>query len=290
MIPADVHRFAIVGTALFASAVVLAAAAAETSRPWEGWEMNSGRNAMQYGERVRLDRPIRTRANTYSNLAWVAAGMYACGFALADRKRLQQGGESGPANIVVATPLLSALFGLACIWLGFASGLAHASLTRAGQRLDVAAMYPPLLALLAIAAARRLPVRLGGCHGVPTSWVLAAIIVVAEIGFWIWKWQMSSKQTLLVLVGAVSLVALVHNLASPGRFRPAWAGLAAVLLAVAIACRQTDAAGTFPVGPDSWFQGHALWHVFTAGSILAMYLHERSEARPPARALPLRAP
>jgi hypothetical protein len=82
----------------------------------------------------------------------------------------------------------------------------------------------------------------------------------------------------------------VHNLASPGRFRPAWAGLAAVLLAVAIACRQTDAAGTFPVGPDSWFQGHALWHVFTAGSILAMYLHERSEARPPARALPLRAP
>jgi len=47
MIPADVHRFAIVGTALFAGAVVLAAAAAEKSRPWEGWEMNSGRNSMQ---------------------------------------------------------------------------------------------------------------------------------------------------------------------------------------------------------------------------------------------------
>ncbi len=278
--PRAVHAFAWGGTLLAAIAVILAAAAAEGTGPWEGWDEGRALRRPGYAERVWPDRPIRTRANTFSNLAYVTVGLYACGLALADRRRARLAGpDAPPVNIVVATPALSVLFGLSCLWLGFSSGLFHASLTRAGQRLDVAAMYPPLLSLLAIAAARALPPRIGRCFGavVPTWGVLAAVIVVAEIALWRWKWSMSATTVLSTLIAAMAGVTVAEHLRWPGRFRSAWLGGGACLLAAGIACRQSDVAGSFPVGPESWLQGHALWHLLTAAALATLYLHERSE-------------
>ena len=278
--PRAVHAFAWGGTLLAAIAVILVAAAAEGTGPWEGWDEGRALRRPGYAERVWPDRPIRTRANTFSNLAYVTVGLYACGLALADRRRARLAGpDAPPVNIVVATPALSVLFGLSCLWLGFSSGLFHASLTRAGQRLDVAAMYPPLLSLLAIAAARALPPRIGRCFGavVPTWGVLAAVIVVAEIALWRWKWSMSATTVLSTLIAAMAGVTVAEHLRWPGRFRSAWLGWGACLLAAGIACRQSDVAGSFPVGPESWLQGHALWHLLTAAALATLYLHERSE-------------
>ncbi len=278
--PRAVHAFAWGGTLLAAIAVILAAAAAEGTGPWEGWDGGHELRRPGYAERVWPDRPIRTRANTFSNLAYMTVGLYACGLALSDRRRARLAGPDASAgNVVVATPALSALFGLSCLWLGFSSGLFHASLTRAGQRLDVAAMYPPLLSLLAIAAARALPARVGrrGGASVPTWALLAAVIVLAEIALWRWKWSMSATTVLSTLIAAMALVTVAEHLLWPGRFRSAWLGWGACLLAAGIACRQSDVARSFPVGPESWLQGHALWHGFTAAALGALYLHERSE-------------
>lgn len=278
--PRAVHAFAWGGTLLAAIAVLLAAAAVEGAGPWKGWDEGRELRRPGYAERVWPDRPIRTRANTFSNLAYVTVGLYACGLALADRRRARLAGpDAPPVNIVVATPALSALFGLSCLWLGFSSGLFHASLSRAGQRLDVAAMYPPLLSLLAIAAARALPPRIGRRFGagVPTWGVLAAVIVVAEIALWRWKWSMSATTVLSTLIAAMAGVTVAEHLRWPGRFRSAWLGWGACLLAAGIACRQSDVARSFPVGPDSWLQGHALWHLLTAAALATLYLHERSE-------------
>lgn len=282
IIPAAVHRFAWAGTALAAAAVILAAAMAEGTRPWQGWDESRELHRPGYAERVRPDRPIRTRANTFSNLAYVVVGLYACGLALDDRRRLRAL-EPGVRNTLLATPPLSMLFGVACIWLGFSSGLFHASLTRAGQRLDVAAMYPPLLSLLAIAAARRLPAWIGrrGRPGVPTWLGLSSLVVVVEVWLWRWKWSMSATAVLVGLIAAMAIVTVAEHLLRPGRFRSAWLGWGACLLVAGVACRQTDVAGTFPVGPDAWLQGHALWHGFTAAALGALYLHERSEGHGP---------
>lgn len=289
MIPPAVHRFAWAGTTLAALVVILVAAAAEGTQPWAGWEASRELTRPGYAERVRADRPIRTRANTFSNLAYVTAGLYACGFALADRRAGRRDGAR-VANAVTAAPALSLLFGLSCVWLGFSSGLFHASLTRAGQRLDVAAMYPPLLSLLAIAAARRLPARIAGPRGISTQAILATIVVGAGLCLWRWKWSMSATTTLLGLIGAVSAVAVAEHLSSPARFRAGWLAAAATCLVAGIVCRQTDVAGTFPVGPESWLQGHALWHVLTAGALLAMYFRERSERGPSITADPRETP
>ena len=279
MIAPAVHRFAWGGTLLAAVAVVLAAAAAERTGPWDGWDEGRELRRPGYAERVWPDRPIRTRANTFSNLAYITVGLYACGLALSDRRRARLAGPASLGNVVVATPALSILFGLSCLWLGFSSGLFHASLTRAGQRLDVAAMYPPLLSLLAMAAARALPARIGhrSGAGVPTWGVLAAVVLLAEMALWKWKWSMSATTVLSLLIAALTLVTAAEHLFQPGRFRSGWLGWAACLLVAGIVCRQTDVAGCFPVGPDSWLQGHALWHVFTAAALGALCLHQRSE-------------
>ena len=278
--PRAVHAFAWGGTLLAAIAVLLAAAAAEGRGPWEEWDEGRELRRPGYAERVWPTRPIRTRANTFSNLAYMTVGLYACGLALSDRRRARLAGPDASAgNVVVATPALSALFGVSCLWLGFSSGLFHASLTRAGQRLDVAAMYPPLLSLLAIAAARALPARIGRRFGagVPMWGVLAAAVVVAEIALWRWKWSMSATTVLSTLIAAMAGVTVAEHLRWPGRFRSAWLGWGACLLAAGIACRQSDVARSFPVGPESWLQGHALWHVLTAAALATLYLHERSE-------------
>ena len=124
-----------------------------------------------------------------------------------------------------------------------------------------------------------LPARIGrrGGAGVPMWGVLAAAVVVAEIALWRWKWSMSATTVLSTLIAAMAVVTVAEHLRWPGRFRSAWLGWGACLLAAGIACRQSDVARSFPVGPDSWLQGHALWHLLTAAALATLYLHERSE-------------
>jgi len=281
LIPAAVHRFAWGGTALVLAVVLLAAAAWEGKGPWDGWEEGRDLRSPGYAERVRIDRPIRTRANTLSNLAYVTVGLYACGLASVDRRRAREPGVP-PAGTLVAHPALSALFGLAAVWLGLASGLFHASLSRAGQRLDVAAMPLPLLAVLLVGLVRVLPPRLGprgvGPATVPT---LVALALVAEWALWRWKWSIPGMPVLAGAIGGVCLAAVLEQILLPRRLDARWLAAALGLLVVAWACRTWDVAGTFPGGPDTWLQGHAVWHVLTAGALLAIYLHERSERPAP---------
>jgi len=273
MFPAAVHRFAWAGTAVALVAVLLAAAGWDGRGPWDGWEEGRDLRSPGYAERVHFDRTLRTRANALSNLAYVTVGLYAIGLALADRRR-----TAPPANAVIAAPALSALFGAACVWLGFSSGIFHASLTRAGQRLDVAAMPLPLLAVLLVAATRVLPGRVGpGAGGVATVPLLVLLALVTEWAMWRWKWSIPGMRVLEGFIVAVTVTAILEHVLLPRRLDARWLALALVLLIVAWICRESDVAGTFPVGPDSWLQGHAVWHVLTAAALGAIYLHERSE-------------
>jgi len=226
-----------------------------------------------YTEAVYIESIFRTRANTWSNLAYVLVGLYALGLALHDRRR------TGPANHVIGHPILSLGFGAACVLLGFASGIFHASLTRWGQQLDVASMYPPLMVLAAMGLGRLWP--RFGAGGPPTAPALVAVVAVAGVLFYHYKWQMSAVQvmvTLILLVFAFRCYEFFRKAPMDGR----WFHLAFAFLVVGVFFRQIDVAGRF-TGPDAWFQGHALWHGFTAASLGCIYLYYRSEAPSPAR-------
>ncbi len=233
------------------------------SDPWAGWTPTAELAAPIYAERVHADSLLRTRANTWSNLAYVLVGLYVLALAAHDRRT--DAGQRG-AGHVRRTPALSALFGLACVLLGLGSGLFHASLTLLGQQLDVAAMYPPLLALLAMSAGRAAPAA--------ATWPrLAAVWLVASALLFVFKWEMNSAVVLPTLILAcVAARSLERLRGGGGELR--WAALMVVSLALAVLCRQLDVAGRFS-GPDDWWQGHSAWHLLCAVSLGAAYLDQR---------------
>lgn len=261
--PRWVHAAAWGGLAVITAALALVWLQYRDADVWSGWTAADELARPIYAERVHVASVLRTRMNTWSNLAFVLVGLYA--LALAEHDRLAPG-----AGHVRGTPALSALFGVACGYLGAGSGLFHASLTRLGQQLDVAAMYAPLLALLAISAGRALP-RVGARPSWPP---LVGLVLGASALLFALKWRMSSAVVLPGLIGAVLAARGVEHLrgAHPaGR----WLLVSAACLVVAVACRQLDVAGRF-TGPDHWLQGHALWHLLCAAALGAAYADQRA--------------
>lgn len=238
-----------------------------TTDVWAPWTAG-GNIRSEYAERIVVASVFRTRANTWSNLAYVLAGFYALAFAYSDSRRTPPG-----AGYLVRTPAFSALFGIACVYLGIGSGLFHASLTRWGQQLDVASMYPPMVVLIAVGLGRFCP-RLGS---VPTWPLLTVVTVALAVIFYVYKWQMKSSVVLPLLIAILGIFPLLDLLVIR-RWRvnrlyyPA--GMAAIVAAVV--CRQMDVAHRFS-GPDDWWQGHAFWHILAALALWLSYLHFRSE-------------
>ena len=77
---------------------------------------------------------------------------------------------------------MSILFGVTCCYLGFGSGLFHASLTGWGQQLDVAAMYSPLTVFIAINVGRWIScLKTEGREGSFPTWpILVGLVLVAS--------------------------------------------------------------------------------------------------------------
>lgn len=177
---------------------------------------------------------------------------------------------------------MSLLFGSTCCYLGFASGLFHASLTRLGQQIDVGAMYSPLLACIAINLGRYLPsqISIGKRNSVLLWPVLVLAVLIASYLLFLYKWSMSSGQVLPLHLWILAVFVIVdrfpRNPFSAGNTSTLWIAIAFALLLIAVFFRQMDVAGKFGQ-PDWWFQGHAIWHLLTAGSLASMYLYYRSE-------------
>ena len=243
------------------------------SQIWSGWSESRELRRPAYTERIHMDTVFRTRANTWSNLAYVLVGFYA--FALGWRDWRSAGSKRRP--YLMETPAMSAAFGVACCYLGVGSGLFHASLTRFGQQLDVAAMYAPLLVLVAICIGHWIPkLPIGRLHSVSTSPVLILLVAFTSWILFLYKWSMSSTVVLGTLIAIVSLSCVSDQLRRCPMLNERWLIGSCAALVAAVACRQLDIAGRFS-GPDAWLQGHAWWHVLTSLSLACMLFYFRSE-------------
>jgi hypothetical protein len=241
---------------------------------WNGWAESTELRHPAYAERVYLDDVLRTRSDTWSNLAYVLVGFYALALGWHDSRRQ----PPAKAGYVIRTPGMSILFGLACCYLGFGSGLFHASLTRWGQQLDVAAMYSPLVVAIAINVGRWVP-RLnkgGGAASMPTWPILAGLALVTCFLLYEYKWSMRSSVVLPTLILIVAAFAVLDRFQRRSRLSVPMLILSVAALVAARICWVMDVAGKFG-GPDTWFQGHAVWHLLTALSLAAIYLYYRNE-------------
>ena len=241
---------------------------------WGGWVEARELRSPGYAERIYPADFLRTRANSWLNLAYVLVGFYALGLAFHDRRR----NPASAGGYLVGTPPMSILFGVACCYLGFGSGLFHASLTRWGQQLDVAAMYAPLLALVAINLAGWIPrVEIPGSQrGFPTWPILVAAVLVASFLLYHYKWSMSSVKVLSTLILSVTVLSLLEEFVRRRRKTFWWLILSAATLLGARACWELDVAKKFS-GPDACLQGHAVWHLLSALSLACMYFYYRAE-------------
>jgi hypothetical protein len=244
-------------------------------RVWDGWRESDGLRRPTYAERIYPDNFFRTWANTWSNLSFIAVGFYCIALGWNDLRQWR------PARVgyLVNTPAMSFLFGSTCCWLGFGSGFFHASLTRIGQQLDVASMFGPLVAILAVSLGLKLPrIKLSeDADGWPTWPWLVGMTLIAEAAFIYFKWSMSSRVTLNLLCILVGISAPLDRFWWMRNLELSWLVWAVVALAVGTACRQLDVARLFS-DSNAWSQGHALWHLFTAASLGLMYLYYRSES------------
>ncbi len=243
---------------------------------WQGWVESRGLRQPTYAERIYFDQVFRTQANTWSNLAYVLVGLYALALGRFDQRARTAEGR----GYLRDTPALSFLFGAACCYLGFGSGLFHASLTRWGQQLDVAGMYPPMLSCLAIQLGRGLrgaQRRWGWAWTPPVAWLVSLVLLVSGLLYY-YKWSMSASLVLTTLILSLTALTLVDIIFARRALSFRWPGLAAGSLGLAVICRQLDVAGKFS-GPDTWLQGHAFWHGLTAGSLACLYAYHRTEVR-----------
>lgn len=217
-------------------------------------------------ERIFAESIFRTRANTWSNLAYVYVGLIAVLGSLHDARTKARGGY------LLETSALGVFFGLSCIYLGIGSGIFHASLTRWGQQLDVASMYSTLVALWALNLGRLVP-RLGGRPAWPV-WIVLAIAV--DVILYVYKWSMSSSIVLPGLILGVLAFGIRDRFSSRTRLHAAWMWAGAVALFLAVGSRGLDL--VWPLkDPEIWLKGHALWHCFTAASLGCMYAYYRTE-------------
>lgn len=270
-IPLQVHLWALGGFVVLSMLTAVVFHAYREVNVWDGLRESREFQRPAYAERHYPESVFRTRVNTWSNLAYAFVGLYALALAVSDMRQ-----RTGSRATVAQMPVLGALYGTACVGLGLGSGIFHASLTRWGQQLDVAAMYAPVVALIALNAARiapRIPVGKRGCPAWP---VLAVLTVVSWGLLYTYKWSMSSGIVLPALIaGALVLDVLAQVIHRP-RMRWRMIVIAMGSLGLAVLCRDLDIAGRFS-GPDSLWQGHSFWHLFTAIGLWCAYFYYRSE-------------
>jgi hypothetical protein len=195
-------------------------------------------------------------ANTLSSLVYVGLGAWALA-------RVVRGSGFGASPSRVLVPGAAVV---TCA-VGLSSAFFHANLTFLGQYLDVLSMYV-LGALIVSGALWR-----GGF--VPERGALA-VFLATTMALGVAQYlepELRRVMFALVLVPGIALEHLtgVHGpAASPAALRPLRAGV--ILLVVAYAFWLLDQWQVL-CWPESWFQGHAVWHTLTAVAAVLLVSH-----------------
>lgn len=275
-LPRWVHNIGLGGTLIVFLIFIIVFAIFKEVAVWEAWVPADEFVNPEYNERIYPDSVFRTRMNTWSNLGYILFGFYAMALAINDWKECRTIQKGYLSHV----PIQSLLFGLAAVYLGFGSSFFHASLTRYGQQCDVGGMYATMICMGAIAIGSWMPrMELPWYRrSFPTWPIISVLVVYASIYFSYYKWDYSFTEVTKYINAVLFLFAGV-SVIQPGKYlQTGWfvAAIATIILGSKI--RDLDIAGSFS-SPDSFFQGHALWHLVSCLFYVFMFFYFRSEER-----------
>lgn len=211
--------------------------------------------SMDVYDPVKLNRLIREPQNTISNLPYALAGL---AILLAGRK---------PASIGL---------GIAAIFLGYGSGMYHASLLPEWRMIDILGVYAVLYLLLVVGSstiACRISTGPVGWALVAGAWLAAIYTGVHRNDVRIYGLKVFDSTYVFVTAVAIGcLLAVVAFFRTQDRRRYLKAMIIfAISTTISFSGGIGDRFGGFWANPNFIIQGHAVWHAFGAISLLAVY-------------------
>jgi len=217
-------------------------------------------------EAVRYGDWIRQPMNTWSNIFIILVAFYIIRLA---RK------EVSDQNELTRNPAYSNLFAFGCILTGLGSMFFHASLTYIGNWIDIMGMYFIAIFLILYNYSRIYHLTLSKMIGWYTG-------LIAFFGVLIYKMaEINNVLFGFVILGfVISAVIVQRKLKSKTKSTYLW--LAIISYYTASAFWILDKEG-YLCAPDSWMQGHALWHILSGTAVLLIYLYFRSEEECPSK-------
>ena len=256
---------------LFLAIILVALSFSAIDYSWESWKPATCMPTGCFCESVR-EGVVRQPANTWSNHAVVLVGLLILATARLDRSRSVRSEALNPMTSRSAYPVV---FGLATLLIGFGSMFYHASLTFVGQWFDVMGMYLVATFLLLYSGARLLSFR-------DHTFVLCYLAINVLLGYVLLTWPVLRHYIfgLLILAALVSEAIVLRKLRPKVKTHYLYA--AAGSLAAAYVVWLVDLGG-YLCFPDSWLQGHAIWHVLAALANWFTYIYMRSEEKPQSR-------
>ena len=199
------------------------------------------------------DQLVRQPANSVSGLAFVAVGL----LVIMSRDRSASArGESASVNHGMQAYAI--LFGIAAILVGLGTVFYHASLTFLGQTADVFGMYliATLILLYGLGRLIRLPYRVAvASYLVGNIVLLAGLIVYPELRRYAFA---------VLILGAIGLeITAIRRGEVLVQYR--WFVAAVTVLAIGFCIWIADVTRAV-CAPNSWIQGHAIWHIAGAAA------------------------
>lgn len=238
----------------------------------------AGGNALHFCELNRVDELVRQPANTWSNLAFVAVGLVVMAIGFAD---LKQGMERRKSpNFLVRYPIFSILYGLSAVYVGVGSLLYHASLTAFFQKHDQMGMYALIFMILAFSFNRIFPaIKLWGSWRSFHLFNIAGAFFSFLMVFGLWQY-FNINIFFPIAIGVVLISHLYYEFFMKKSVAFTKYILIALLsFATGFAIWMLDRSHIV-CSPESWFQGHAVWHLLSAMSALLIYMYYRTDTVP----------
>lgn len=235
---------------------------------WEQWRAATCRPDHCFCEAIR-DGAIRQPANAWSSLAFVVVAVVVVAQVRADRR--------APAgvrvNAMTSGAAWPAVYVLALLMTGFGSAFFHASLTFAGQFLDVLGMYfiATFILLYNVGRLRALSQVATVASYLSLNVALAALLYSLPV-------------FRRYLFGALLAAAVALELAIRARRAPDiahryfWRALAVMAIAFGIWILDIT---KVVCDPASLLQGHAAWHLLGAVASGLLFYYYRSERTAP---------
>ncbi len=243
---------------------------------WQEYTLASG-NAFHFCEANQMDSFIRQPSNTWSNLAFLLVGLFTLTLGIQDLKYSKRK-ESD--NFLVRYPIFSIMFGLSAIYLFIGSFFYHASLTSFFQKMDQAGMYSLVVMVITFNIYKIFPlIRINGkwksSHAVWVAFAAGANYLILTTMV---KFNINILFPALVIIAFLTSVYYLLFVSREHYFtKYLWAAFIILILSAVIWI--LDRTNTI-CSPTSIFQGHALWHILNAISILFVYMYYRSGAVP----------